>query len=48
MCGYVNCVNFVCGFNLLILVFGGGGYIMCNVVCIWVYEMGCLVGVEMD
>lgn len=37
--GYVQCVNFVKKFNLLLLIFGGGGYIIRNVVRCWMFEI---------
>ena len=44
MQGHANCVNFVKGFNLPVLVLGGGGYTMRNVSRTWAYETGLLVG----
>ncbi|KAI9729111.1 MAG: histone deacetylase [Chrysothrix sp. TS-e1954] len=43
MKGHANCVQFVKGFNLPVLVLGGGGYTMRNVARTWAYETGLLV-----
>lgn len=34
-------------FNVFLFVFGGGGYMIWNVVRCWVYEMGCLFDWEL-
>jgi histone deacetylase 1/2 len=47
MRGHANCVNFVKGFDLPVLVLGGGGYTMRNVSRTWAYETGLLVGQHM-
>lgn len=44
MQGHANCVHFVKGFGLPVLVLGGGGYTMRNVARTWAYETGILVG----
>lgn len=44
MAGHANCVHFVKGFGLPVLVLGGGGYTMRNVARAWAYETGLLVG----
>lgn len=44
MKGHANCVHFVKGFGLPVLVLGGGGYTMRNVARAWAYETGILVG----
>jgi len=46
MKGHANCVSFVKGFGLPVLVLGGGGYTMRNVARTWAYETGILVGQE--
>ncbi|KAI9801933.1 MAG: histone deacetylase [Piccolia ochrophora] len=48
MKGHANCVNYVKGFGLPVLVLGGGGYTMRNVSRTWAYETGALVGDNMD
>ncbi|KAK8251123.1 histone deacetylase RpdA/Rpd3 [Phyllosticta capitalensis] len=47
MKGHANCVRFVKGFNLPVLVLGGGGYTMRNVARTWAFETGQLVGSEL-
>lgn len=47
MNGHANCVNYVKGFNMPVLVLGGGGYTMRNVSRTWAYETGLLVGQQM-
>ena len=47
MHGHANCVRFVKGFNLPVLVLGGGGYTMRNVARTWAFETGQLVGSEL-
>ncbi|CAH1766395.1 13147_t:CDS:10 [Entrophospora sp. SA101] len=44
MKGHAECVKFVRGFNLPLLVVGGGGYTIRNVARAWTYETGILVG----
>lgn len=48
MRGHANCVNFVKGFGLPVLVLGGGGYTMRNVARTWAYETGLLVNQELS
>ncbi|KAB8360655.1 hypothetical protein FH972_024393 [Carpinus fangiana] len=43
MRGHANCVQFVKGFDLPVLVLGGGGYTMRNVARTWAFETGMLV-----
>ncbi|KAI9653693.1 MAG: histone deacetylase [Alyxoria varia] len=47
MKGHANCVNFVKGFGLPVLVLGGGGYTMRNVARTWAYETGLLVNQQL-
>lgn len=47
MKGHANCVSYVKGFGLPVLVLGGGGYTMRNVARTWAYETGLLVGEKM-
>ena len=47
MKGHANCVKFVKGFGLPVLVLGGGGYTMRNVARTWAYETGLLVGQDL-
>ena len=47
MKGHANCVRFVQGFGLPVLVLGGGGYTMRNVARTWAYETGLLVGKDL-
>ncbi|CAB4492952.1 histone deacetylase (class I) Clr6 [Rhizophagus irregularis] len=44
MKGHAACVEFVKGFNLPMLVVGGGGYTIRNVARAWTYETGLLLG----
>ncbi|CAJ0849974.1 1369_t:CDS:10 [Entrophospora sp. SA101] len=44
MKGHAECVKFVKGFNLPLLVVGGGGYTIRNVARAWTYETGVLIG----
>jgi histone deacetylase 1/2 len=44
MKGHAACVDFVKGFNLPMLVVGGGGYTIRNVARAWTYETGLLLG----
>ena len=41
------CVEFVKGFNLPVLVLGGGGYTVRNVARCWAYETGIVLGEKM-
>ncbi|CAN8066691.1 unnamed protein product [Agarophyton chilense] len=41
--GHASCVQFVKGFNIPMLVLGGGGYNMCNVARCWAFETGILL-----
>ncbi|KAF2138321.1 uncharacterized protein K452DRAFT_328863 [Aplosporella prunicola CBS 121167] len=47
MRGHANCVKYVKGFNLPVLVLGGGGYTMRNVARTWAFETGLLVDQEL-
>jgi len=47
MKGHANCVRYVKGFGVPVLVLGGGGYTMRNVARTWAYETGLLVGQEL-
>lgn len=47
MKGHANCVKYVQGFNLPVLILGGGGYTMRNVARTWAYETGMLVSQEL-
>lgn len=47
MRGHANCVSFVKGFGLPVLVLGGGGYTMRNVARTWAYETGLLVNQQL-
>ncbi|CAG8682880.1 3804_t:CDS:10, partial [Ambispora leptoticha] len=44
MKGHASCVEFVKGFDLPLLVVGGGGYTIRNVARVWTYETGLLLG----
>lgn len=46
--GHGECVRFVKGFGLPMLVVGGGGYRMRNVSRAWAYETSILVGQEVS
>ena len=48
MKGHANCVQFVKGFGLPVLVLGGGGYTMRNVARAWAYETGLLVNQQLS
>jgi histone deacetylase 1/2 len=48
MSGHANCVKFVKGLGVPVIVLGGGGYTMRNVARTWAYETGALVGTEMS
>ncbi|ORY08636.1 hypothetical protein BCR34DRAFT_626130 [Clohesyomyces aquaticus] len=45
--GHANCVKFVKGFGVPVIVLGGGGYTMRNVARTWAYETGTLVNTHM-
>lgn len=47
MKGHANCIHYVKGFGLPVLVVGGGGYTMRNVARAWAYETGLLVGQQL-
>lgn len=42
--GHGNCVKYVRGFGLPMLMLGGGGYIVANVARCWTYETGIALG----
>ncbi|CAG8474315.1 9866_t:CDS:10 [Ambispora gerdemannii] len=44
MKGHAACVEFVKGFDLPLMVVGGGGYTIRNVARVWTYETGLLLG----
>jgi len=46
--GHAECLKYIRGFNIPMIVLGGGGYTIRNVARCWAYETGCLLGVEMD
>mmetsp|Transcript_21455 Transcript_21455/g.33922 ORF Transcript_21455/g.33922 Transcript_21455/m.33922 type:complete len:441 (+) Transcript_21455:86-1408(+) len=46
--GHAECVRFVQGYGLPLLVLGGGGYTIRNVSRCWAYETGALLGEELD
>ncbi|TIA89026.1 hypothetical protein E3P99_02250 [Wallemia hederae] len=48
MKGHAECVEFVKGFNLPMIVLGGGGYAVRNVSRTWTYETGLLVDKELE
>ncbi|KAF2186777.1 hypothetical protein K469DRAFT_706763 [Zopfia rhizophila CBS 207.26] len=48
MAGHANCVNYVKGFGVPVIVLGGGGYTMRNVARTWAYETGELVQTKMS
>ena len=44
--GHAECVKFVKGFGVPVLVLGGGGYTIRNVARCWTYETAVLLGVD--
>lgn len=44
--GYGKCVEYMKKWNLFLLLLGGGGYIIRNVVRCWIYEIFIVLGVE--
>lgn len=44
--GHADCVAYVRGFNIPVLVLGGGGYTLRNVPRVWTYETAVLVGTD--
>ena len=48
MKGHGECVRYVASFHLPLLVLGGGGYTIRNVVRCWTYETALPLGREMD
>ena len=42
--GHADCLKFVKGFGLPMLVLGGGGYKISNVARCWAYETGTVLG----
>lgn len=42
--GHADCLTFMQGFNVPMLVLGGGGYTINNVARCWAYETGRIVG----
>lgn len=44
--GHADCVKYVKGFNVPMLVLGGGGYTLRNVPRVWTYETAVLLGAE--
>eukprot|EP00887_Chlorella_sp_A99_P004939 scaffold4.g4939.t1 len=45
--GHANCIEFLSRFNVPMLVVGGGGYTMRNVVRCWCYETGRMCGADL-
>ena len=45
--GHAECLRFMLGFNVPMLVLGGGGYTIRNVSRCWAYETSVALGVEM-
>ena len=46
--GHGSCVDFVKGFNLPLLVLGGGGYTISSVARCWCYETACLLEADIS
>lgn len=46
--GHGNCLKYVKGLNLPLLVLGGGGYTLRNVPRCWAYETGVSLGLELE
>ena len=44
--GHADCVKYVMGFGVPMLVLGGGGYTLRNVPRVWTYETSVLLGTE--
>jgi len=46
--GHAECLKYMTGFNVPLLVLGGGGYTIRNVARCWAYETGCLLNRELN
>ncbi|KAG6836392.1 hypothetical protein H0H93_008537 [Arthromyces matolae] len=46
--GHAHCVQFLRQFNIPLILLGGGGYTVKNVVRAWAYETACALGIEKD
>ena len=47
MQGHSHCMEFLAGFNVPMLVLGGGGYTMRNVARCWCYETSRMLGLDL-
>ena len=45
--GHSHCMEFLAGFNVPMLVLGGGGYTMRNVARCWCYETSRMLGLDL-
>ncbi|KAG5649423.1 hypothetical protein H0H81_003952 [Sphagnurus paluster] len=46
--GHAHCVQFLRKYNIPLVLLGGGGYTVKNVVRAWAYETACALGIEKD
>ncbi|KAF5388392.1 hypothetical protein D9615_000867 [Tricholomella constricta] len=46
--GHAHCVQFLRKYNIPLILLGGGGYTVKNVVRVWAYETACALGIEAD
>ncbi|KNZ72672.1 Histone deacetylase clr6, partial [Termitomyces sp. J132] len=46
--GHAHCVQFLRKYDIPLILLGGGGYTVKNVVRVWAYETACALGIEND